>query len=235
MRSLLSLVLWIIGGIYFFIFCVVTILLALLFKPRRADPVVRGMARFLFKLIFVKVRMEGGENFRGNPPYLIMANHESILDLPLLKGYIPVFFRGIEAYEHFRWPIYGCAIRSLGNIPINRGSACASLRSLAKAEEALAAGDSILILPEGHRTQDGNLLPFKSLPFHLAKRTEVPILPAGLIGPYHLKKRNSWIIRPQKVKIKFGVPIRSEEIRSLSPGQLKKLVRDRIQGLLASS
>ena len=81
----------------------------------------------------------------------------------------------------------------------------------------------MIILPEGHRTMDGELRQFKNFPFLLAKKVDVEILPIGLSGLYTLKNKNSWLINPNKVKIKFGKPISIETIQELPIKELRKV------------
>ena len=123
----------------------------------------------------------------------------------------------------------------IGNIPIRRESAIASLRSIEKAAQWLRDGNSLLILPEGTRTRDGNLRPFKRLPFRLAKLAEVPILPIGTSGLYRLKARKSLLIQPGPVKIRFGEPIPVNTVQELELDELRDLVRERIVGLVEFS
>jgi 1-acyl-sn-glycerol-3-phosphate acyltransferase len=99
-------------------------------------------------------------------------------------------------------------------------------------ENSLKKGKSIIILPEGHRTLDGNLGPFKKLPFHLAKQAGVPIIPIGLSGLFELKHKGSWLIRPRPIAIKFGQHIPPEKIDTLSTEELRDFVREKIQDLI---
>ena len=77
----------------------------------------------------------------------------------------------------------------------------------------------MIVLPEGHRTLDGQLRLFKKLPFHLAKEASVEILPIGLSGLFYLKAKKSWLIKPTHVKVKFGSPISPETIQKLDVEQ----------------
>jgi 1-acyl-sn-glycerol-3-phosphate acyltransferase len=161
-----------------------------------------------------------------------MCNHSSLFDIPLLEAYIPTFVRGVEALRQFKWPVYGWAIRRAGNIPIDRKNVHSSIKSMKITEKILKEGKSIVILPEGHRTLDGKLGPFKKLPFHLAKQAGVPVIPIGLSGLFELKNKGSWLIRPRPVTIKFGQPISPEKIQSLSTEELRDFVRKKIQSLI---
>jgi 1-acyl-sn-glycerol-3-phosphate acyltransferase len=101
-----------------------------------------------------------------------------------------------------------------------------------KTEKILKEGKSIVILPEGHRTLDGNLGSFKKLPFHLAKQAGIQIIPIGLSGLFQLKHKGSWLILPKPVKIKFGQPIPPDKIQSLSTEELRDFTREKIQNLI---
>ncbi|MFC2166777.1 lysophospholipid acyltransferase family protein [Acidobacteriota bacterium] len=232
MKYLVSIYVWIVGGLYFFCLCFITIFSLLFLKPKTYDPFLKGSLKLLFKLIFVKVRVEGQENLDPDLTYLFMANHVSLFDIPLLAAYIPTFVRGVEALRQFKWPVYGWAIRRLGNIPIDRKNIHASIRSIKKTERVLKSGTSIAILPEGHRTIDGKLSPFKKLPFHLAKQAKVPILPIGLSGLFQLKSRDSSVIRPGPITIRFGKPVLPEEIEKLSKEDLNVHIFNQIAALI---
>jgi 1-acyl-sn-glycerol-3-phosphate acyltransferase len=193
------------------------------------------MIRGLFKLLFIPVRVEGAEKIDPRKTYLYMANHVSLFDAPLLGGFIPGMVRGVEAKQHFGWPLFGLFIRRAGNIPIDQRDVFKAIRSLKKAARRLSEGLSFIILPEGHRTLDGDLQPFKRLPFRMAQQAAIDIVPLGLSGLFELMRRGSWKIRRAPVKIRFGDPIPADVIRSLTPDALRDLVRARIIELIAPS
>lgn len=231
MKFLISAYSWVVGGLYFILLLFICIVLSPVVPQKTLDPFIKKSLKLLFKILFIKVHSEGSESVEPNKTYLFMANHESLFDIPLLEAYVPTFVRGVEALRQFRWPVYGWAIRSVGNIPIDRKNIHASIKSIKTTEKALKKGKSIIILPEGHRTLDGNLGPFKKLPFHLAKQAGVPIIPIGLSGLFRLKHKGSWLIQPGPVKIKFGQPISPDKIQSLSTEKLRDLLRDQIRAL----
>ena len=232
MRHLVSAYCWFVGGLYFVLLMFLCILLSFIFPQKTLDPFIKASLKFLFKILFVRVRSEGAEVVAKDETYLFMSNHQSLFDIPLLAAYIPTFVRGVEALRQFKWPVYGWTIRRLGNIPIDRNNIHASIRSMKMTEAVLKKGRSIAILPEGHRTLDGNLGPFKKLPFHLAKQAGVPVIPVGLSGLFQLKHKGSWLIRPRPITIKFGRPIAREDIQAHSAERLRDYVRERIQDLI---
>lgn len=232
MRYILSIYLWIVLLTYSLFFLIFAIVVSYLFPVKRYTPWLQNVLQFIFKIMFIKVEVEGLENISPDKTYLYMANHVSLFDIPLLGGFIPGYARGVEADRQLAWPLYGWAMRRLGNIPIDRKSVFGSLRSIRKTAGVITEGKSMVILPEGHRTMDGELRQFKNFPFLLAKKVAVEILPIGLSGLYTLKNKHSWIINPNKIKIKFGRPISVETIQELSTKELRENVRKVIMGLI---
>ncbi len=231
-KSLRSALLWTIGGVYFGGFLITLILLSYLLPSEKYDPYIKKGLRWLFRLLRVPVAVEGLEHLEPHKTYLFMANHVSIFDIPLLGGYIPHFVRGVEADRQFRWPLYGYVVRRVGNIPISRENIHASIRSIHLAAERLKAGYSLVILPEGHRTLDGRLRPFKKLPFYLAKKAGCEIVPVGMSGLFSLKRKGCWHIHPGPVKIRFGKPIDRKTVEQLSVTELRDLTRKAIEQLI---
>ena len=190
------------------------------------------MLRYFFKILWVQVEVEGIEQLQPHKMYLYMANHVSLFDIPLLGGYVPGFVRGIEARRQNQWLLYGWVMGKLGNIPIDRENIHASIKTIHYTINIMKNGLSMIILPEGHRTLDGKLRPFKKLPFYLAKQVGCEIAPIGLSGLFSLKKKDSWIIRPTNIKLKFGTVIPIEDVNSYSVVELRDIVRNRIQNLI---
>jgi len=232
MKHILSIYLWIVLFTYSVFFLVFAIIVSYIFPVKKYTPWLQYILKFIFKIMFIKVEIEGLENISTNKTYLYMANHVSLFDIPLLGGFIPGYARGVEADRQHAWPLYGWAMRRLGNIPIDRKNIFSSLSSISKTAGVITEGKSMIILPEGHRTMDGELRQFKSFPFLLAKKVSVEILPIGLSGLYTLKNKNSWLINPNPVKIKFGKPIGVETIQDLPTKELRDKVREEIKGLI---
>ena len=203
MKYIVSIYMMGVGGLVFGLILLLTLIFTFLLPPKIYDPWIKKLLRLFFKIIGIEVEVEGRDKINPDQTYLFMSNHVNIFDIPLLGGYIPNFFRGIEADYQHNWPFYGWVLKRYGNITIERENIQRSITSVRKAEKLLKNGKSITILPEGHRTTDGNLRPFKKLPFHLAKQAGVEIVPIGMSGLFHLKKKGQWLIRPTKVKIKF--------------------------------
>ena len=232
MKYLISVYLWIVGTVYFILFLFFALFVSFIFPPHKYDPWLKSMLRYFFKILWIQVEVEGIKQLVPGKKYLFMANHVSLFDIPLLGGYVPGFVRGVEAQRQHQWLFYGWVMGRLGNIPIDRGNIHASIRTFRQTIDIMHNGQSIIILPEGHRTLNGELGPFKKLPFYLAKEVGCELVPIGLSGLFSLKRKGSWLIRPTPLKVKFGIPISIENLNSHSIIELRDEVRNKIQNLI---
>ena len=232
MSALVSAYMWTAGLVVFAWFCLNTIVASLFLPSGAYDPHIKRILRRMFQLLFIPVRVEGRQRLEPRRPYLYMSNHVSIFDMPLLGGWVPGILRSVEAERQFRWPLYGLAVRRLGNVPIRREEVFSSVASLRKAVRHLQRRRSLLIMPEGHRTLDGDLGPFKRLPFLLAKQAGVDLVPVGMSGLFSLKSKRSWHIRPGPLKLAFGRVIPAATVARLSIDQLRDLTRERVRHLV---
>ena len=193
----------------------------------------KAYLRFYFKILFIKVEVTGTDNIDPNKTYVFMSNHVSMYDIPLILGFIPVDFYGIQAAHHFKVPIFGHVLRAYGNIPIDRSSARASYRTIQGAVEHLKGGKSIMILPEGTRSSKPTMGPFKKLPFVMVKRAEVNIMPFAFSGLWSINNTTSKMIRPGTVRVHFGEAITDEIVKNSTEEELMKLTRERIQSYVS--
>jgi len=130
----------------------------------------------------IELQILGRENMRPGETYLVMSNHQSLYDIPVLFQVIGPNIRMITKQELFRVPIFGNALAAGGFISIDRSNRHAAIRSLARARELLADGTHVWIAPEGTRSRTGELLPFKKGAFYLALEAGLSILPVTLKG-----------------------------------------------------
>ena len=202
------------------------------FKAETYDLWIKAGFRFLLKIMWIKVEVEGAEKLDKNQSYIFMPNHVSLFDMPVLAGYIPNIMRAVEAEENFKIPVYGTLVRKAGNIPISRKNIHSSIKAIKVAFSKLKSGKSITLFPEGHRTMTGELGEFKKLPFFLAKEAGIPIVPMGLSGLFAVKSKNTWMVEPGVVKVKFGEIIYPEEMESISTVELLDLVKEKISDLV---
>ena len=122
--------------------------------------------------------------------YVVVANHESQAD-PFLLSWLPWDMRWVAKEELFKQPITGWAMRFGGDIPIRRGEGESVREMMNECERALAGGISIMMFPEGTRSNDGSLLPFRDGAFRLALSAGVPVLPVALAGTRQMRPKHS--------------------------------------------
>ena len=231
-RILISVVLWILASIYYVAFLLLALFLSYLFPFKTIDPPLKAMLRGLFRLLFIKVEVQGLEHLDPERTVIYIANHSSMLDIPLVAGFVPGYLRGIEASRQHRWPLYGWVMGRLGNLPIERDDVHASISTMKRAADYLESSGSLIIFPEGHRTSSGQLLPFKKLPFHLAKRAGKPIMPLSIHGMFEINNKNSLMVKPGKVTMHFGDEIGVDEVTRLTTVELRDLAQERMKAKL---
>ncbi|MFA5021165.1 MAG: lysophospholipid acyltransferase family protein [Patescibacteria group bacterium] len=202
----LSLILHLSGLIALVIVASVYVLLTILIPPRYLQWYVRIGCRFILLSCGQWLTIKGQAPDPIDGPYLYLANHSSYLDAFIVGAAIPEHFGAIAADYNFQIPGWNWAIRRYGAISIVRHKLNEAINSLKHAEEAIASGLSILIFPEGTRTLDGKLQPFKKGAFHVAKNTDVVVVPCGIRGAHKSYKRNSWLLKPGVITWVWGEP-----------------------------
>lgn len=130
----------------------------------------------------IDLEVVGRENAAPGVTYLVMSNHQSLYDIPVLFHVLGPNIRMIAKKELFRVPIFGNALAAAGFVAVDRGNRRSAIRNLEQARALLANGTHVWIAPEGTRSVTGQLLPFKKGGFHLAFASELPILPVTLSG-----------------------------------------------------
>jgi len=230
-KTVISVLAWT-TGIVGLIICVFLLIAGtLLLTPRRFSDFTRMTMRTILFFFFVRVRVEGLERVDATVPRIFVANHASFIDFFLLGAYLPGITRGIEAGEHFSWPLWGTFLRRSGMVPIDRSSASASLRSMKAAAAKVRDGLSIIVLPEGTRTWTGRMLPFRRLPFMIAKKAKCEIIPVGLKGTFRIKNKGSWLLRPGRAAMIFGETIDAQTVAETDLKDLALLAQERVAAL----
>ncbi len=161
---------------------------------------------FFVRAVGVRVRVEGIERIPQGV-CLFVANHTSAADAPAVVGAIPRRIAILLKESLFNWPIVGQAFRSAHFIPVNRSVRESAIASVEKATEALKAGQSFLIYPEGTRSPDGRLQEFKKGAVVMAIKAGVPIVPMVCSGAHRVMGKRSLIIHPGEIVVQFLEPI----------------------------
>jgi 1-acyl-sn-glycerol-3-phosphate acyltransferase len=138
---------------------------------------------------------------------IFMSNHVSNLDPPLLVPLLPHRVTVLVKKELFRIPIFGKAMRLADFVPVDRRNREAAINSIREAEETVRRGLHMAVFPEGTRSRDGRLLPFKKGPFYLAIETGVPIVPITIVGTETLQPKGKLLAKPGQVTVVFHPPV----------------------------
>lgn len=157
-----------------------------------------------------KLVVSGEERIPPGEPVIFMGNHQGNFDILALSLAIPRQFSWIAKEELFRVPIFGAAMRRAGYIPLDRGHGRKAVRSMNEAADRVKGGVSVVVFPEGTRTLDGSLLPFKRGGFLLACRAGVPVVPFTIRGSREINPRNRLHLTRGTISIRFGAPISTE-------------------------
>src|SRR5439155_1280932 len=161
-----------------------------------------------------RVRVEGRERIRPDAAYVMVANHQSLLDILVLFRLF-VHFKWVSKIENFRVPFIGWNMSLNRYIKLRRGSRDSIARALHACERALAQGNSIMMFPEGTRSPDGRLRAFKPGAFTLAQRTGAPILPIVIEGTASALPKRGFVLQGRHA---IRVRVRDEIPRAASPG-----------------
>jgi 1-acyl-sn-glycerol-3-phosphate acyltransferase len=177
----------------------------------------------------VKVQVEGLDNINPQESYVFAANHQSQFDIFTILGHLPTQFRWLAKKELFRIPILGAAMKSAGYIPIDRNNRKEAFKSIDLAANRVREGTSVVIFPEGTRSLDGKLQPFKKGGFHLAIKSRRPIVPVSISGAFSILPKKGFRVRPQLVKVYVGEPVPTEGVTPQNRAWLISEIRRRIQ------
>jgi len=198
-------------------------------SPELLYAVAMRAVRLILKIAGVRLRIEGLENIPAGV-CIFAANHVSNIDPPALVPSIPRRVAILVKKELFHVPFLAAAMRAADFVPVDRGDKESAAASVDLAIERLRAGRSFLVYPEGTRSPDGRLKPFKSGGFVMAIQAGVPVVPVSLAGPQHLMRKGEWVVRPGEILVRFGQPVDAGKY-SLEE---RDALRDRVRSLVAA-
>jgi 1-acyl-sn-glycerol-3-phosphate acyltransferase len=189
----------------------------------------KAQARNLVRLCGVKVHVRGLEHL-GAGPYMFTPNHQSHFDIAMLLGYLPGNNRFAAKKEMFGEPVLGAVLRTMGMIPIDRDNPLEAIQLL---NDLKLDHFSTIVFPEGTRSRDGNLLPFKKGPFVAAIHLGVPIVPVACKGTGRIMPKGKYLsILPGEVEMVVLEPISTAGLTYDDRDRLRALVRQQIEAEL---
>ena len=174
----------------------------------RCEEAARAWASLVLRVAGVRVIMENEGVIDSSSPQVLVTNHVSWIDVLVLAAFVPGRYVFVAKKEVERIPVFGAAVRACGHIYIDRGDKARALASLDVARKRLEEdAPTVIIFPEGTRSNTGELGSFKKGAFVLAIQTGASIVPAAIFGSREVMKRGSFLINSGIVRVHFGEPI----------------------------
>ncbi len=202
-----------IGVPLFFIYTLILSLIIIIygaFRPASPihDHIVRHWSFLFLKIPPVGIEVEGTDKIDPSKRYVIASNHLSQFDIPLLFSVLPLHGRFLSKKEVFNIPLLGRAMRTIGIIEIDRASGISSRQAIVEGVKIAAdRGYSLIVFPEGTRSTQGDLLPFKKGAFRIAIDTGLPVVPVIISGTELINRPGSKIFRPGTARVVICDPI----------------------------
>jgi 1-acyl-sn-glycerol-3-phosphate acyltransferase len=183
----------------------------------RSGRMIHSYARQWGKLALwanrVKVKVKGLESLEREGPYVFMSNHQGSYDIFALLGHLPFHFKWLAKRELFSIPFFGWTMTAAGYISVDRKGTRETVEAMNDAAKKIREGTSILIFPEGTRSPNGSIQPFKKGGFTLAIKSKVPIVPIAIDGSRKIMPKEGLRAAAGEIRIWIGKPI---DIRSYS-------------------
>jgi len=179
----------------------------------------------------IKVTTGGTENIPEGP-VIVMSNHASNFDILALQGYFPRPLSWVAKKELFDIPVFGWSMRRGGYIALDRSDGRKALKSMDDAARQIRKGTSVILFPEGTRTRDGKLLPFKRGGFLLAVKAGVPVVPVSIIGSFAINPGGSLGLNlglPVQLKIHPSIILKPDMKRA----EAEEFLMARVQAAIA--
>lgn len=191
--------------------------------------VARAWARTLLGASGVKVRVEGLDQIDPKGSYVFIANHLSYMDTPVALAHIPVQFRFLAKRGLFQIPFLGQHLSRAGHIPVPREDPRAAVKTMQRAAEVIQQKRiSLLIFPEGGRSHDGILRPFKEGGAYIAIKAGVPIVPLVMIGTRKVLPYGAGIVQSGEVTLHILKPIDTHNLTLKDRAAITNQIREQI-------
>ena len=196
--------------------------------------VAQTWSKTLLAIGGIKYSIIGLERLDLNSHYVFVANHESALDIPLVFAGLPFHLVAISKIE-LKWiPIFGWAMMAGGHFFVDRRNFTRALKSLEKAKLSMAKNPrSVIIYPEGTRSLDGKVKPFKKGGLVMAMQMGVPVVPIALCGTGNVLKKKGLALNRQAIELRIGNPIETQNLSTDNRNQFVEDVRQEVIALKA--
>jgi 1-acyl-sn-glycerol-3-phosphate acyltransferase len=218
--------------------CITLALLALALT--RSHPFALAFARRLWAPgilhgAFARLEVEGLDRLDWKQAHLLAANHQSQIDIAALFRTVPVPLRFVFKVELSAVPFVGWYAAAMGMIMVNRGASHKAVASMRRATDILRGGNTVACFPEGTRSRDGSIRPFKTGAFAMAIDAGADVVPVAIIGTGKVLPPEGFRVRPGVIRVRFGTPVPTTGLTSAQRGELAGRVRDEVVRLYEGS
>jgi 1-acyl-sn-glycerol-3-phosphate acyltransferase len=203
-----------------------------------------GPALWMARNIWARVILAGGfsslhvvglENLSGARPGLIVSNHHSVADIPILYRALPIPLHFVAKKELERMPLIGMFGRAVGMIYLDRSTHQRAAKGILDLEAALRRGEWTAVFPEGTRSMDGALGNFASGSFAAAIAAGVDVLPVAILGSNRMLRRGGFLVRPSKIRVLIGKPIPTTGLNPCDRSELAAKTHAAVSQLIADA
>ncbi|MCD4722748.1 MAG: 1-acyl-sn-glycerol-3-phosphate acyltransferase [Desulfobacula sp.] len=185
----------------------ICIFTGLLLKQDAANIIAVIWAKLCCAIVPLNIIIKGKKKYNRNKSYVVVANHQSMADIPVIHGHLGLNIKWIMKKELGKIPIFGSACHQLGCIYIDRANHDAAIKTIREAQKKISRKASVLFFAEGTRSRDGNVMPFKKGAFRFAIETGLPILPITIKNSIHVLPSDSLDLTPGNIEIIVHHPI----------------------------
>lgn len=238
-RSIVSLWSWLCIGVLVIVWTPMVAVVRLVTAPFDRGAYAAG---YLFRKLAVAhqrltplwtFRVDGAVPDDPRRPYVVVANHESFVDI-LLISHLPMEMKWLSKQTFFKIPLVGWMMRLAGDIPLRRGERDSAIEALRQCRIRLDRRVSVMIFPEGTRSKEGELGPFKDGAFSIAIDAGAPVLPLAVHGTRTALRKHDWRLGRSHATVRVLDPVSTEGLGPADVGELRDRVRSMIAAELAT-
>jgi 1-acyl-sn-glycerol-3-phosphate acyltransferase len=219
------------------IFCVWAIFVSIFDKRGRLPHFYAAVpwAKIILWVCGARVKVKGQENVDRDEPRIYLSNHQSYFDIFALLACLPADFKFILKQELMRIPLFGFAMKRARYIAIDREEPRKAVKSINEAVSKIKKGSSMLIFPEGTRSEDGKLQPFKTGGFRLALKAGCDVVPVAITNSRNIVPKKSLKINKGTIAMNIGTPISVKDYTKKDMDKLMAHVREAIVNQMGES
>ncbi len=208
---------WIIVMPVFLALTILTALTVMIFAPIFGNRFwgyypPKWWSRLTCYVALCRVKTSGHEYLNPKQSYVFVANHQGAFDIFLTYGFLNQNIKWVQKASLRKIPLVGFASEKAGHVFVDNSNVQARTRTINEAKKEITDGVSIMLFPEGARTDTGKMTRFKRGAFHIAYDLKLPIVPITLNGPYDVMKKGTFLINPGKLELIIHPPIPTSEM-----------------------